>query len=169
MNVYLTGMMGCGKSSIGKQIAKRRGCRFVDLDAEIERLAGMRIPAIFEQRGEDGFRDLETAALREIAQDFEGLVACGGGVILREENVRIMKGSGKIVYIRRPIEMILRDVKTTHRPLLAQGKEKAAQIFAQRKPLYETYADAVLDNEGSFLEVLRRMDRLLNTYKPGQP
>lgn len=104
MNIYLTGMMGCGKTTLGALLAEHTGTEFLDMDAQIVKKAGKSIPQIFAESGEDGFREIETRVLSEIAERDGLVVACGGGVILLERNVKLMKQSGKIYFIDRAPE-----------------------------------------------------------------
>ena len=97
-NIVLCGFMGCGKSTVGKILAKKMGCQCVDLDKYIENTAGMSIPEIFDKYGEEHFRKLETEALAAFA-DIGGVVATGGGALLSEENGKVAKRSGMVVFI----------------------------------------------------------------------
>ena len=148
-NLYLVGMMGCGKSTLGKKAAQKLGRAFVDLDTKIEADSGETIPQMFEKHGESYFRDAETAALNKASRENELVVACGGGVVLRKKNIELMKNSGRIVYIDRPIEKIMADVDTSVRPLLSGGAHKAKALYEQRKMLYEEYADEIIINDGN--------------------
>lgn len=96
--IFLCGFMGCGKSTVGKILAKKMGCQCVDLDKYIEDTAGMRIPEIFDKYGEEHFRKLETEALAAFAV-IGGVVATGGGALLSEENGKVAKRSGMVVFI----------------------------------------------------------------------
>lgn len=151
MNLYLTGIMGCGKTSAGRLAAGILEASFIDLDAEIEKRESMPIGEIFNLHGEEYFRDLETEALRDISEKSGLVVSTGGGIILRDENIEIMHQTGKIIWIERPVDLILTCVDASVRPLIASNPEKLNQIYAQRRPLYGKYADAVVQNNG-FLE-----------------
>ena len=96
--IFLCGFMGCGKSTVGKILAKKMGCQCVDLDKYIEGTAGMSIPEIFDKYGEEHFRKLETEALAAFA-DIGGVVATGGGALLSEQNGEVAKKSGMVVFI----------------------------------------------------------------------
>lgn len=149
MNLYLTGIMGCGKSSAGQMAADILNAPFVDVDAEIEKLKGMPISEIFNMHGEEYFRQAETDMLRKISKKNGVVVSTGGGVVLREENIDIMKETGKIVWIERSVDLIITCVDASVRPLIAANPEKLNQIYAQRKSLYGKYADAIVQNNGS--------------------
>ena len=135
MNIYLTGMMGCGKTTLGALLAEQAGAEFLDMDAQIVREEGKSIPQIFAEAGEDGFREIETRVLSEIAERDGLVVACGGGVVLLERNVEIMKQSGKIYFIDRAPEEILQGMDMSGRPVLRDG-EKTFQEVYKKTPAY---------------------------------
>jgi shikimate kinase len=149
MNVYLIGLMGAGKTTIGRSLAKRLGLSFIDTDKEIEARTGVSIPTIFEIEGEEGFRKRETQVLREAAEKSACIVATGGGAAVREENRRIMRESGYVVYLDASPQMLWE--RTRHdknRPLLqvADPLAKLTQLSAVRDPLYREIADLVIDS-----------------------
>jgi shikimate kinase len=136
---------------VGRIVADRFGVPFIDLDSEITRSARRSITDIFDADGEQGFRSRETAALRELADTPASVVACGGGVVLIDENRRLLKQTGVVVYLKVSAEeAIARIGDTTGRPLLAHGDaaHMAATLLATRETLYETVADAVVDTSG---------------------
>ena len=139
-SIYLIGMMGSGKTSTGRPLAKRLGYGFVDADAVIEQVAGCTIPEIFERDGEDGFRSIESQVLNAISQRHSLVVATGGGVVTKPENWGQLH-SGIVVWldVDRPqlIERLRGDA--TQRPLLQQPDPEAAldALLLQRRPLYD--------------------------------
>jgi len=141
-NIILVGMPGCGKSTVGKLAARWSGLRFVDADQEIVRAAGMPIPKIFEQEGESGFRERERKALEELCRQQGILLATGGGAILDERNRALLRASGTVVWLRRPIE----ELATRGRPLSANGLESLEAMAKLRYPLYEETAHACVCN-----------------------
>ena len=150
-HVFLIGFMGAGKSTVGRILADRLGLPFVDLDSEITHSAGRTITEIFDAEGEQGFRSRETAALASLADIPASVVACGGGVVLIDENRRLLKRTGVVVYLKVSAEeAIARIGDTTGRPLLAHGDaaHMAATLLATRETLYGTVADAVVDTGG---------------------
>lgn len=155
LNLFLIGMMGSGKSTLGCRAAKQLGHPFIDMDTGIEERHGP-IPAIFE-RGEDVFRDIESQAARDISLLEGNVVACGGGIILRPENMDALRRKGIVLFIDRPIPHILEDIDTGHRPLLADGKERLHAIFRERGPLYRRYADYVIENTGTEEDAIARI------------
>ena len=118
-NVILCGFMGCGKSTIGKNAAKKTGRRFVDMDEYIEKQAGKTVAEIFAERGEEGFRELEHEACVELSKKRNLIVATGGGALTFERNVEVFKGTDTIVLLDVPLRVIrLRLRYDKKRPLL---------------------------------------------------
>ena len=133
-NVVLIGMPGCGKSTVGRQLAERIHRPFVDLDAVVREAVGMTPGEIIRTRGEAAFRDVETEVLRTVADRHGLVIATGGGAILREENRRLMRRNGMIFWLDRP----LKDLAVKGRPLsLSRGVEA---LYAEREPLYRALA-----------------------------
>lgn len=146
--VILIGMMGAGKTTIGRNLAKAVGREFVDLDHAIEARCGVPIPHIFEVEGEEGFRKRETLMLDECSQQPGIVLATGGGAILAPENRRLMAARGVVIYLRASADELYRRVaKDRNRPLLqtANPRERVAQLLAQRAPLYEEIAHITFD------------------------
>lgn len=138
-NIFLIGPMGVGKSTIGRHLARLLGKRFIDLDAEIEARCGASIAWIFDVEGEAGFRDRETAMLRECATGDHLVLATGGGVVLRPANRALLRERGLVVYLAAsPQQLHERTRHDTHRPLLQTGDRMATltRILAERDPLY---------------------------------
>ena len=140
MNIILIGMMGCGKSTCGQLLAQKLGRRFVDTDTLIEQREGRSIPDIFAQEGEDYFRDVESAVVRELSQQSNLVIATGGGIVLRAENVAALRKNGYVVWLNRSPEDIYTKVSMSKRPLGQGGKEAFLERFAQREPLYRAAA-----------------------------
>ncbi len=160
-NIVLIGMMGCGKSTIGLQAAKKTGWPFVDLDEEIEKDAGRRISEIFETEGEAGFREWETRTVRKWAGRAGTVISTGGGVVLRPENMNLLRRSGFVVFIDRPLSDILATVDADNRPLLKQGSEQVRALYETRLPLYRQYADHVLPNAGKRSAAVQALTELI--------
>lgn len=145
-NIVLIGMMGTGKSTVGAHLAEQLGYCPIDLDLAIVQEAGASIPELFEQRGESGFRDLESGVLEATLQG-EGIVlATGGGAVLREHNRSVMSSCGWVVALTATAEDILQRVgEDKNRPLLAGGaKERVYTLLEERKHAYE-FADVTVD------------------------
>lgn len=166
-NIYLIGFMGSGKSTIADVLEIKYGMHRIEMDQAIVDRAGMPIPDIFSTYGEDHFRTLETNLLKEISESSDCVVSCGGGVVLKPENIDIMKASGSIVLLNATPETILERVKDdTNRPLL-EGKKNVAAIASMiedRRPKYEAASDIVVttddkDAETIASEILERLQR----------
>jgi shikimate kinase len=165
-NIYLIGLMGAGKTTIGRQLAKSLGVPFYDSDKAIEESTGVDIPTIFEFEGEEGFRDREQKMIQRLTQ-IQGIVlATGGGVILREENRKLLKNNGYIVYLQCSVDRILeRTRRDTQRPLLQTDnpKERLQILFEQRQELYTSCADFKIDT--GMLKTKTVVNRILEEYK----
>ena len=146
-NVILIGMPGCGKSTIGKYLAKELGRKLVDADAEIVKRIGD-IPAYFAAHGEEAFRQVETEVLRELGKQSGLVIATGGGCVTRPENYPVLHQNGRIVWIRRDLS----ELPTNGRPV--SQRDGVAAIYEARKPLYTRFADVIVDNEGTIGEVI---------------
>ena len=142
-NLVLVGMAACGKTTIGKILAKQTGRKFVDTDELIEQKAGMTIPEIFNKFSERRFREIETEVISELYLKNGLIISTGGGAILKQENRDMLRANGKVVFIRRRVE----DCEFKGRPLFEKGG--AEQVFYQRLPLYTSCADFSVDNNGS--------------------
>lgn len=161
-NVYLTGMMGCGKTAIGRKAAKKTERRFWDIDARIEKEAGSTITRIFEELGESGFRKMETDMLRRIAkEETNAIISCGGGIVLSDENIRLMKSSGTIVYIERDIAVIAGKVDIKNRPVLQRDRDNIKKVFESRKQRYESSCDHKLLNDATIEKAVDSLIALL--------
>ena len=139
--------MGAGKSTVGKQLAKALGRDFYDTDKEIERRTGVSISLIFEMEGESGFRQREQKVLDELSQLKNIVLATGGGIVLPEENRRMLRSRGYVVYLSTSIEQLLRRTnKDKNRPLLQTDnpRETVKALMAERTPLYQGVADIEL-------------------------
>jgi shikimate kinase len=150
-HVFLIGFMGAGKSTVGRLVANHLELPFVDLDARVTESAGRSIVEIFDAEGEQGFRDRESEALAALAHDPPSVVACGGGIVLVDENRRLLAEMGRVVYLKVSAgEALARIGDTTGRPLLHCGDAAAmaATLLASRETLYRTVADVEIDTGG---------------------
>ncbi len=142
-NIVLTGMPGSGKTSVGKEIARLTGRKFIDTDDEIVKADGRPIPRIFAESGEEFFRDTESAVIARISANENGaVIATGGGAVLRRENVRRLKSGGKIYLLDRPPEML---IPTADRPL-ARSAADVAVLREKRMPVYLETADEITES-----------------------
>lgn len=148
-NIFLVGLMGAGKTTIGKLLARQRGLEFLDSDHEIVARCGVSIPTIFEIEGEAGFRRRESAMIDELSLRRGIVLATGGGAVLLEENRSILKARGTVVYLRcQPHELYLRTRHDKNRPLLQTDDplKKLKELYTIRHPLYMQVADIVLES-----------------------
>ncbi len=146
-NIILCGFMGCGKSTVGRTVARKMGRRFLDMDRYIETKAGKTIPEIFDEVGEEGFRDLEHEACAELAQMSNIIIASGGGAFTFDRNVEVFRGVDKIVLLDVPLDVIKRRLRNdTHRPLLQRpDKDRVMEkLYNKRLPKYHSAADIVI-------------------------
>lgn len=159
-NIILCGFMGCGKSTVGRELASLTHRLFVDMDEEIVSEAGMTIPALFEQYGEAEFRRRERDVCAQLAQRQGLVIAAGGGALTFEDNVKVLSQSGDVVLLDVPLEVILRRLRgDTGRPLLAgPDREQAArELYDRRLPLYRAAAAHIVDADVPADTVARRI------------
>ncbi len=139
LNLYLVGMMGSGKSSVGRPLAEALGYRFLDADTSVEQAAGRSIPELFASEGEEGFRDLEAAVLNQIAAWHSLVVATGGGVVTRSQNWGQMR-QGVVIWLDAPDLLLLERLAAdpTPRPLMQADdpSTRLADLLKERRPLY---------------------------------
>jgi shikimate kinase len=164
-NIYLVGLMGAGKTTVGRQLAKRLARPFFDSDHEIVARTGVPIPTIFEIEGEEGFRRREEQTIHELTESSNIVMATGGGVVLSPENRRRLHDTGWVVYLNVPPAML--HERTRHdrnRPLLhvADPQAKLEELHAIRDPLYRETAHMVV--EGGHLVASGIVQHLLREY-----
>jgi shikimate kinase len=150
-NIFLVGLMGAGKSTIGRHLAKSMGMEFVDSDHEIERRTGANIPLIFDIEGEAGFRQREKKVIDELTQRSSIVLATGGGVVLDPDNRTCLRERGKVIYLYATVEQLLaRTAKDRNRPLLqtADPRARLEELLRARDALYREVADVVVDTGG---------------------
>lgn len=147
-NIFLVGLMGSGKTTIGRALAKRLNLRFIDADQEIEARTGASIPLIFEIEGEASFRQREADVIRDLTAQQGIVLATGGGAVLNEQSRRYLHERGIVIYLRASVNSILQ--RTSHdrnRPLLqtADPKAKIEELSRQRAPLYQEVAHITIE------------------------
>jgi shikimate kinase len=153
-NIYLVGFMGTGKTCTGKEVARIKKWQFADIDELIEFKEKRPISDIFAKEGEGYFRCLEKCVLKEVSVQEHFVVACGGGIVTNEENIRLMKQTGVLVCLQAsPAVIIKRTAGTAHRPLLAvpDPKQRIEELLKSRAPLY-AQADHVIDTSALSIE-----------------
>lgn len=149
MNVVLIGFMGGGKTTIGRKLARRLGYHFLDMDEHIEKEENRKIAEIFVQEGEEVFRQLENQLLKRLQSIENTVIATGGGVIVKDGNIDLLKRIGRVFYLKTPVEEILERVtRAQHRPLLNEEnpEQKVKTLLAQRTPFYEQ-ADCIVETQ----------------------
>ena len=147
-NLYLVGLMGAGKTTVGRLLAKHYGSDFRDSDHEIEARTGVKSPVIFEIEGEAGFRKREEAAIADLTADSGVVLATGGGAILSPLNREALRANGTVIYLRgQPEYLYERTRHDRNRPLLQTGDPlaKLRELYRVRDPLYREIADIVVD------------------------
>lgn len=156
-NIFLIGFMGCGKSTIARKLSKKLGIEQVEMDEAIVQEQGMQITEIFEKYGEEHFRDIETDLVTRLQSKNGVIVSCGGGAGLREENRRMMKAAGVIVWLTAEPETILERVKhSTDRPVLngRMNVEYIAELMERRRACYEASADFMVSTDGKEIDAI---------------
>ena len=157
LNIALVGMPSCGKSTLGRLLAKQLGRPLVDLDEEIVKADGRSIPDLFAAEGEEGFRAKE-ARRSPVSARKKLVLSCGGGAVKRAENVRALRQNGVVLFIDRPVEAL---AVGGNRPL-SSSAEALRTMEAQRRPLYLAAADAVISNTGTLAEALAAAQEALD-------
>ena len=160
-NLILIGMMGCGKSTVGGLLARRLGWELADTDSLIEAREGCSIPALFAQRGEGYFRDCERQVSEELSRRTGLVIACGGGLPLREDCIGPLRESGTIIFLHRPPEEIYDKVSMAGRPLGQQGREAFLARYAQREPVYQACAHHPVEVQATPEETAARILEVL--------
>ena len=148
MIVALVGMPGCGKSTVGRQLARHLGTDFVDTDTELERRLGMPVRSYFEAHGEEAFRREEEAVLEETTRLASGVLATGGGIVLRPANREVLRARTRAFYLRATPEELYRRLRhDTRRPLLqvADPQARLRELYRERDPLYRRVAHFVVE------------------------
>lgn len=156
--IYLCGFMGCGKSTIGRKIAEKLGCSFTDMDEYIVETEKMTIPQIFSEKGEDYFRSAETEAVKALG-DKGGVIACGGGAMLKDINAEEAAKRGTVVYINTPYDICWERISgDTNRPIvMANTKESLEALYNTRAPIYSAHSGAIVIGCGTPEEIAKRI------------
>lgn len=163
--IIFIGMMGAGKTTIGKALARELGRDFIDLDHEIVRRCGVAIPTIFDIEGEEGFRKRETATLKEVAKQHNVVLATGGGAVLKAENQEVLQQSDHVVYLKANVDELFRRVaRDPNRPLLQTDnpRERLRELLDARAAIYERLATVTIETgTGSIQSVLKQLKNYL--------
>ncbi|MEM2576308.1 MAG: shikimate kinase [Sulfolobales archaeon] len=167
MNISLIGFMGSGKTTVGRLLARKLGLSFVDLDKVIENKLNMKINDVFSKLGEDYFRNVESEVIKEIISDVNNaVIACGGGIVLREDNIEALRKHSVVIYLRISADEAYRRLKhCNNRPLLKAGDRKTVinNLLMIRDPLYLKAADIVIDVDRKTPNEV--VDRIINRLR----
>ncbi|GAA0110498.1 shikimate kinase [Clostridium tertium] len=158
--ILLIGMPGCGKSTIGEELANKINYDFCDMDKYIEEISNSTVKELFNI-SEEYFRDYETLACKELSNKSKIIISSGGGVIKRKKNIDFFKDKGIIIFIDRPIEDILKDVDTSSRPLLSDGKSKLYNLYSERYNLYNNYCEIKIVNDTTIEETIDKIIKII--------
>ncbi len=152
--IFLCGFMGCGKSTVGRELAKIISCRFFDMDIYITKKAKMPIPEIFSQFGESHFRELETKAISELAKK-PAIIATGGGALISDQNAEIARKYGTVIFIDTHFETCYNRIKyDKNRPLASNStKEELQALFDKRTAIYSIHSDITISGEDSPINI----------------
>ncbi len=163
--VFLCGFMGCGKTTVGRALADMLGVGFTDMDEYIVEKEGMSIPQIFSDKGEEHFRDAETAAVEALGEK-GGVIACGGGAMLREKNAAAAARCGIVVYINTPYELCWERIKDDlNRPIvMANTKQSLEELYNSRSALYSAHSGFTADGTGSPAQIAREIAEYVKLY-----
>ena len=164
-NIVLIGLSGCGKSTVGRRLARKLHMPLLDTDVMIEERTGRTIPDIFAREGEAGFRNMETACVKEAAEKEGVVISTGGGVILREENMTALSKNGLVVFIDRHPSHILRSTTLGDRPLVQNDRDRLFRLYADRLALYRRHADVTVPNHGGPRTLKKRLLQILRHYR----
>ncbi len=161
MKLYLCGFMGCGKSRIGRELAKKTGMAFADLDAYIVEHEKMSIPEIFDRSGEPYFRSLEAKYIAEMPDN--SVVALGGGAIINENTAKTARETGKVIFLDVDFETCYKRIKDdSNRPLAFNNpKEKVKELYDTRRPIYSERSDIIIKAAGSPAKIIDKIKESL--------
>lgn len=169
-NIILIGYMGCGKTSLGKKLSYRERIALLDTDKMIEQKQGMTVSEIFDKKGEEAFRMMETECIREIMGYSERyVISVGGGLPMKEENRKLLKELGTVIYLRAKPDTIYERLKNdTSRPLLRgeNPRGKIEAMIGQRGPVYQLASDCIIDvDKKGYEKILKEIIKALKGMK----
>ena len=161
-NIVLIGIMGCGKTTVSKLLSKELSMPVIDMDEYLEDKHQYTINDMFAI-SEDYFRDLESQACVDLSKLDGYIISTGGGVVKRKQNSDVLRQTGTIIYLDRPVDHIITDVTTANRPLLKDGPQKLYQLFDERHELYLDACDYHVYNDGTLDDVVKKITDIIKT------
>lgn len=159
-NIVFIGMPGCGKTSIGREVAKRLSSSFYDIDEYIERKTGKLIKEIFLE-GETYFRKLESEAIKDISENCPCVISTGGGSVKLPENMEALQKNSIIIFINRPVDKIIEDIDITTRPLLSDDIKRLYKLYEERYNLYKKYCNIEVINNMELEDIIDKIMELI--------
>ncbi len=165
-HIFLIGMPGAGKTTVGKMLAKELGRDFYDLDQTIQDKVGKSVQKIFIYDGKDAFSEYEYNTIKELIHNKPSVIATGGGTVTYDKTVKLMRNNGLVVFVNRDVNHILDDLDLEIRPLVKESIEYIFNVYEERYPLYEEVAHIKIGNEGSITDAVQEIiEALPNTEK----
>lgn len=159
-NIVLIGMPGSGKTTIGYELSKKLTMNFIDVDSYIEENEKMTISDMFDI-SEDYFRQIECKYIARLSKLNSTVIATGGGVIKNQNNIFLLKNNSIIVYINRKIDDIMKDIDTSKRPLLKDGKDRLKDLYNERHHLYKKNCDIEIINDSGLIDAVNKISTLI--------
>ncbi len=167
-NIVLIGLSGSGKSSVGKILAKKLNMAFVDTDDMVISLVNKSIEDIFAKDGEEVFRSYEAICAIEASENDNTVISTGGGIILREENMKVLSKNGIVFFLNRSPDEIFKTVTLDNRPLVKNNKEKLQALYLERINLYQKYAMHTISNSKSAKNAVAKIIEIYNESLVGK-
>ena len=165
-HIFLIGMPGAGKTTVGKVLAKELGRDFFDLDQTIQNKVGKSVQNIYIHDGKDAFTEYEYTTIKELIHNKPSVIATGGGTVTYDKTVNLMRNNGLVVFVNRDVNHILDDLDLEIRPLVKESIEYIFNVYEERYPLYEEVAHIKIGNEGSITDAVQEIiEALPNTEK----
>ena len=165
-HIFLIGMPGAGKTTVGKMLAKELGRDFYDLDQTIQDKVGKSVQNIYIYDGKDAFSEYEYSTIKELIHNKPSVIATGGGTVTYDKTVKLMRNNGLVVFVNRDVNHILDDLDLEIRPLVKESIEYIFNVYEERYPLYEEAAHIKIGNEGSITDAVQEIiEALPNTEK----